>query len=284
MKNKKVIAITLCIGLVASSFSGYVTGYTQNEDSKFTAKVYDTSLDNSGVTVLPSQNLIEIAPEVTEPEKAIYDKTVVTSNEGEILYKGTTATLDPNMPDMYNLGEEEIENMMEKGYSVEDIFEADKISNEIGIEPEALLEKKTSSNKSLEQVKKDVLEESRKKTFAKLKTTYKTEYEKLKSKKMSEDEIMNLLSYADINKVKVTDTMITTYQKEGEKFFQKTTTKTTGSQISQNKKAEYKLTDAEASSMSDETLNKLEALSQKTGKPVEELVKAYMKGISSMKK
>lgn len=284
MKNKKIIAITLCIGLVVSSFGGYVTGYSKNEDSKFTAKEYDSRLDNSGVEVLPSQNLVKLAPEVTEPEKTVYDKAIITSNEGEILYKGTMATLDPNMPDMYNLEEKEIKSMMEKGYSVEDIFEADKISNEIGIEPEALLEKKDSSNKSLEQIKKDVLDENKKKTFTKLKATYKTEYEKLKNKKIGEDEIMNLLAYADINKVKITDTMLATYRKEGEKFFQKATTKTTGSQLSQNKKAEYQLTDTEASSISDETLSKLEALSQKTGKPVKELVKAYMKGISSMKK
>jgi len=284
MKNKKIIAIALCVGIVVSSFSGYVTGYTKFEPNEFTAKKLDASLDNSGTSTLPPINVIEINAEDMKPENNPNKIVVTSDDDGEILYKGTKSTLDPDSKDMFNIGEEEIEAMMQEGYSVEDIFEADKISNETGIEPEMLLEKKAETNKSLEEIKKDILEESREKTFAKLKETYKKEYDKLKSKKLKESEIMNLLAYTDINNVKVTDELITAYQKSGDELFSKPLTEKKESQLSQEKIKEYKLTNTEAESLSEDILTKLEVLAQKTGRSVEELVKAYIEGTKHMNK
>ncbi|MDF2804591.1 MAG: hypothetical protein K0S61_4496, partial [Anaerocolumna sp.] len=147
-----------------------------------------------------------------------------------------------------------------------------------------LLEKKAETDKPLEEIKKDILQESREKTFAKLKDTYKKEYDKLKSKKLKESEIMNLLAYSDINNVKVTDELIVSYQKSGEKLFSKTLTEIKESQLSQEKIKEFKLTDTEAENLSDEILSKLEALAQKTGKPMEELVQAYIEGTKHLNK
>ncbi|BCJ92671.1 hypothetical protein acsn021_02400 [Anaerocolumna cellulosilytica] len=276
MKHKKIIAITLCVGLLASSFSGYLTGYSKNEKNKLTIKKYDSSLDNSGLTTLPSVDLVEIESEAIIPENTPYHKnTSISDMEGEIMYKGTKVTLNPEGKDVYSIGKEEIEAMMQEGYSVVDIFEADKISNETGIAPEILLEKKTDSSKSLAEIKKEILEENREKTYEKLKDTYKKEYEKLKNKKLKETEIMNLLAYADVNNIKVTDELIVTYQKSGEKLFQSTMNE---SKVNQGTKEKYQLSDAETKGLTQELMSKLELLSQKTGKPVEEMVKAYYKG------
>lgn len=284
MKNKKIIAIALCVGIVVSSFSGYVTGYTKFEPNEFTAKKLDASLDNSGTSTLPPINVIEVNAEDMKPENNPKKIVVTSDDDGEILYKGTRSTLDPDSKDMFNIGEEEIEAMMQEGYSVEDIFEADKISNETGIEPEMLLEKKAETNRSLEEIKKDILEESREKTFAKLKETYKKEYDKLKSKKLKESEIMNLLAYTDINNVKVTDELITAYQKSGDEFFKNSNYGIKDSQLSKEMSNEYQLTGDEAKVISDKVLSKLEAISQKTGRPMEELIEGFVGEYSNMKK
>lgn len=283
MKNKKLMAITLCVGIVVSSFGGYITGYSKFEPEEFKAKKLDASLDSSGTSTLPPLNIIEINEADLKPENNA-NKIVVTSDDGEILYKGTRSTLDPDSKDMFNIGEEEIEAMMQEGYSVEDIFEADKISNESGIEPEILLEKKAETNRSLEEIKKDILEESKEKTFSKLKETYKKEYDKLKSKKLKENEIMNLLAYTDINNVKVTDELIATYQKSGDEFFKNSNYGIKDSQLSKEMSNEYQLTGDEAKVISDKVLSKLEAISQKTGRPMEELIEGFVGEYSNMKK
>jgi hypothetical protein len=285
MKNRKFMAITLCIGILASSFGGTLISNAKNDKNEFTIKKNDASLDNSMVSVLPSQKIIELEPEVYNTENVPSDKIITASDkEGEILYKGTLSTLNPEEKDMFNIGEKEIEDMMQKGYSVEDIFEADKISNEIGIEPEALLEKKEATNKSLEQIKKDVLAESREKTTSELKNKYKNEYKKLKDKNLKEMEIINLLAYADVNNVKVSDTLINEYQKNGDKVFKKAKNEIKVNEVSQETKKEYQLSEAETKDLSEELIDKLEVLSKKTGISVEELAKGYQQGNDNKKK
>lgn len=285
MKNRKIMAITLCIGILASSFGGTLISNAKNDKSEFTIKKNNSSLDNSMVSVLPSQKIIELEPEVYSTENVPSDKIITASDkEGEILYKGTLSTLNPEGKDMFYIGEKEIEDMMQKGYSVEDIFEADKISNEIGIEPEALLEKKAASNKSLEQIKKDVLAESREKTISELKNKYKNEYKKLKGKNLKETEIINLLAYADVNNVKVSDTLINEYQKNGDKVFKKAKNEIKANKVSQETKKEYQLSEAETKDLSEELIGKLEVLSKKTGISVEELAKGYQQDNDNKKK
>jgi hypothetical protein len=285
MKNRKFMAITLCIGILASSFGGTLISNAKNDKSEFTIKKNNASLDNSMVSVLPSQKIIELEPEVYNTENVPSDKIITASDkEGEILYKGTLSTLNPEEKDMFNIGEKEIEDMMQKGYSVEDIFEADKISNEIGIEPEALLEKEEATNKSLEQIKKDVLAESRDKTTSELKNKYKNEYKKLKDKKLKEMEIINLLAYADVNNVKVSDTLINEYQKNGDKVFKKAKNEIKVNEVSQETKKEYQLSEVETKDLSEELIGKLEVLSKKTGISVEELAKGYQQGNDNKKK
>lgn len=150
MRNKKIIAFTLCIGILASSFGSYITGYSQINTNKFTEKKYDTSLDNSGINTLPSLNLAEIEPEVNNRKNIYSNNSLITSdNNEEILYKGTKSTLNPGTPDIYNISEDEVKSMLQEGYTVKDIFEADKIGNETGIEPKTLLEKKNPQESPL---------------------------------------------------------------------------------------------------------------------------------------
>jgi len=282
MRNKKIIAFTLCIGILASSFGSYITGYSQINTNKFTEKKYDTSLDNSGINTLPSLNLAEIEPEVNNRKNIYSNNSLITSdNNEEILYKGTKSTLNPGTPDIYNISEDEVKSMLQEGYTVKDIFEADKIGNETGIEPKTLLEKKESTGKSLNQIKNEILETNRKKVVEEFKKTYPKEYEKLKSKKVKESDITNLIVYAEINNRKITDDLVTAYLKSGSKLFEKPIVTENEDQISQDDKKKYQLSDLETESIPAELIPKFEELAKKTGKPVKELMKGYLKGNSS---
>jgi len=267
------LAIILCIGILTSNLGGSFVSLAKDKKREGFKK-YDMDMDDSMTNTLPAIDLIEMEPEAYY-ENASNDKIISTS-EGEVLYEGTQSTLDPEEKDMFHIGEEEIKEMMQKGYSVEDIFEADRIANELFLDPQILLEKKEASDKSLEQIKKDILEESREKMKFYLKEKYEDAYEKLESKDLKETEIINLLAYADINNLNVSDQLVEEYQTNGDKLFKKAKNEINKSKVSQKTKKKYQISDAAAKNLSEELIDKLEILSQKTGKPVEKLVKGYM--------
>lgn len=273
MKNKKPIAIILCIGLLVSSLSNSLVSIAK-DNKREGFKKYDMDMDNSMTETLPTATIVEMDSEINNYDYMPNNK--IAAFEEEILYEGTQSTLDPEQNDMFHIGEEEIKEMMQKGYSVADIFEADKIANEIFIEPQILLEKTISSNKSLEQIKKDILEESREKAAAILKEKHKDEYERLKNKNMKENEIMLLLAYADVNNMIISDKLIEEYQKIGDKLFEKSKDELNRNALSQETKNKYQISDTSVEDISEELIDKLEILSQKTGKPVKELLKSYI--------
>ncbi len=277
MKSKKILSIVLCIGIAASSLGSSLTGYAKVAKNKSDFDKQEAVMDNSSISTLPSQNLLDMEAEVYDQSKAPSDKLVLSSEE-EILYQGTIAALNPEDRDMFHIGEEEIEDMMKKGYSIEDIFEADRISNELFIDPVILLEEKMDSNKSLEEVKSEILEENRKKVIFNLKDKFGDQYKKLKEMNLEETDIINLLAYSDINNVEISDVLIEEYQRSSDSVLQRRTDDKIEDNALQDEGERSRLSESETMAVPEKLKNKLDVLSEKTGKSVEDLINAYLKG------
>ncbi len=279
MKHKKTMAIALSMGILASSFSGIYIGYAKNDAVK--NKV--NSIFDKVRKKAPEPNIEQIAQlapkQVTEPSINIH----LNSDNGEgILYEGVKSTLNPENPeekDKYSLKKDDIEELVKKGHSIKDIFRADEIGNEIDENPKELLTRKNKEKKSLDKVKEDILKERKEKNLQKLRDKHPEKYNQLKDEKFNDDEILSILAFSEINNVNSLNDLIKDYKKKGNDAL-KDKEKYQGF-IS--KKEKYNLSDEDVDGVSDEILAALERLSEKTNKPIKELVQNYKRDILNKK-
>lgn len=265
MKNKRIMALILSIGIFASSFSGLITTYAKNESEEA------VSITSS----LPEQNITELAPDIVSPDST-YVNVYESDDQNKILYSGTKSSLNPNDPDandIYNTSGEEIESLLKDGYTIQDIYKADEIGNEICADPKLILETASSSGKSLDEVKNDIQKEQKDKLNNDYKGRYGKEYKELSKMGFSQDDILNILMYSDSNNIQVTDDLINSYKNNGKKAF---VNKKTDKKLIKETKQKYKLSGKNAEKLSEDTIKELEKASEKTGISAKKLIDAYI--------
>lgn len=149
MKLKKNIVFMAIVILITACFGGLVTIYAKNyNDSSADTALNDTELP------FPTPDM-----EVLEPDLRTQELPKAKSKESEVvIYKGPKSELS-----VYNIELEDILALKEKGYSLQEIYEADAIGNLIFVDPKKLLDKKDKTNKPLKEVKNDILKERKKK-------------------------------------------------------------------------------------------------------------------------
>lgn len=241
MRYKKIITIAVCVVLITSSLSGFITSYAKNNtvdnasnkkekteelqtidasDPDITALepevAYQDDQDNSraadSITDIPSDNQMQNVG------------TGSTGSDEDILTGGTeTVTIISNNAqagDLYNFNAEDIDRLLKEGYSVQDIIDSDEIGNQIGIDPTDLLKMKKGSKKDLKEIRDDILKDRKEKVKEYLKNKYPDAYKKLKDKNLSDDEISCFFGEMDVNDVQPTDELISGYVAQGDKVFQ----------------------------------------------------------------
>lgn len=214
MKHKKLLAIALCIGIVSTSFSGFIS-YAENIAAN--KRGADESAGKA-----PAPGISELKAEVNRTEITYEDHgKAIQTGDSVVIYQSTRTTVDPDrkVNDRYNFDEQAIEELMNKGYSLQDIFEADEIGNEIQEDPFVLLEKKETSEKSLTEIKEDILKDRKEKANSHLKKKYSKEFDQLTKDKMKEEEIVSFLAYIDMSGQKLTNDLVKEYRKKGTELF-----------------------------------------------------------------
>lgn len=266
MKNKRILAIALCIGLILSSLNGIFISYANNDAKN---KVSNNELS---MVQAPAQNIIELEPDLSEIS-IISDKDDVNSkNEGFIIYEGSKLILDPdNSRDAFNINKEDVENLVKKGFTVQEIFEADDIANEIYEDPIKLLERSKSSDKPMKEVKSEILKERKDNTIKELTTKYGNEYKKLQNEKFAEDEIITFFEYIESNNLKFTNELMKEYKTKGQEFFRENKK----SNLTDATKKQYSLSDKEAEGLTEDVIATLNSISKKENKSLKELIKDY---------
>ncbi len=269
-KNRKTISIILCIGIITSSFSGFITTYAKNENMK----------EQDILTLkAPEQNITESLPEVVDQEPDESKNEILTTNEGYILYQGTRTRYDSEGSESitYSLSKEEIVSLMESGYRMQDIFEVDDISNEIYIDPMELFQLKEGTDKSWKELKDDVLKQRKDDCITYLKSKYKKEISTLENEGMNKDEIIQFLMNADAEGLKINDGLIKEYQSKGTDTFKHEKNKG----LSDNTKKKYSISDKDAAKLTEEQIIMIEKVAKNTDKPVKELIKSFIKSIKN---
>lgn len=153
MKHKTNIAIVLMIAIAATCFSGIGTIYAKNNNIIKSLSNTDTDT-NRHDKLYPTPVIEQLEPDLDKQKLP----PAKNSGDKEFIYDGPKSELN-----LYTVDKEEVKSLVEKGYSIKEIVEADAIGNLIFVEPNVMLDKKGKSKKSLEQVKNDILKERNKK-------------------------------------------------------------------------------------------------------------------------
>jgi hypothetical protein len=220
MKFKRVIAVVLCIGLIVTSFNGIITSY-----AKIETKNNEESSEYFTRIAHENMNITMIEPELIEQEISPSSSYIGNANDEQVIYESTRVnSQDENQTDVYNISGEDIELFMKNGFTIQEIFEVDKLANEIIEDPKNILDRKLSTNKSLEEIKNDILKERKIKNDEYLKDKYQKEIKKLNSKNISEKEIITLLEYIEVNKIEMSDELIKQYSIKSESLFKEKNT------------------------------------------------------------
>ena len=282
-KNKnKIIAIILCICITVPTFSvGVISFAKANPDI-----IKLPFVENAPISEM---NISDVKQTTDTDMKSIEGKSIsveIPSEGTKEIYKGTKKTIvakgteksnfikNTGTTDRYNLDKDDIEEMLNSGYSIKQIFEADEAGNRIQENPESLLERGKQEKKELKDIEKEIKSERKQKQFDELKVKYPKEYEQLKTEKLKDNEITNLLIFYDLNDVKSITELAGEYGKNGDKALVKAL-KAKTTTLSTTKMKEYGIAAGDTNGLSDDILSRMEELSKKTNKPVKELIKGY---------
>ena len=288
MKRKKIIAIILCVCVILPIFSvGAISFAKANPDI--------ISLPFSGSHQKPEFNAgnmrgtADLAPELAEGKEITVK---LPDSNAEEVFKGTKKTIgvkgngkaadnNTSATDLYNLGKKEIEALINGGYTLKQIFEADEIGNRIMENPANLLERSKNEHKELKDIEKAIMSERKQKQLDGLKEKYSMEYAELKNEQFNDQDISTLLVFYDQNDVKSMKELARQYKENGDKALSKAL-KAKSSSLSKEKMDMYGISEADAEGLNDEILTSLEELSKKTDKPVKDLVKGMKAAQSRM--
>lgn len=260
MRKKRIIAAILVASITISGLSGMGSVFAKKD---LLQEEEATEVDNSLFEAQP-QDESEIVDEV--------DGLYITSEE-QVIY--STARIEGNdgTSDVYNLGAEEIERLMEKGATVEELFQLDEIANRLMIDPEALFDKKEDTGKSLTEIEEEIVEERKQESLKEIKEEHPEEYEILESEGISEDEIITFFTYQDMNNGTVSKELAKIYAEEGEESFTEDK-----HSLSEKKRKKYGLTKKEAKNLDEETVKAMERISKRSGESTEDILASYKGG------
>ncbi|MEW6183311.1 MAG: hypothetical protein AB1500_09085 [Bacillota bacterium] len=258
MKAKKSALIILVI-LIAASLSIALVSFAQEDQSK-----NDVSNSDS----LLSSDLQKNEEAANKPPDVTTTAVDASSEKADRPYERTRIN-DPRRRDIYNFKPEDVEELLEEGYSLQDILKADEIGNRIYEDPKILLQRKKDENKDLEEIEKDIRSERRQSSLKVLKEKYPEEYQKLLDEQFNEEDQFLILAFEDIYGTESFEGLIDGYKQKGRLVFKEKATKM-HSGVSKEKMEQYGLSEEETAGLSKATMDQIIRNCEQHNLPVKE--------------
>lgn len=183
--SRRCIALALAISLVSASFSGVcLYAKSQENSSETIQQILLSDLEEFA----PTDTVLELKPEADTNLQTSYidledgdGEELFSYRKEEVIYHGIESqelNIAEEIPHN-ELTDEKIQELVEQGYSIEDIFMAYEIANRIYQDPEEMLRRKVETGKTLEEIKDEILEGKTKKRIELVKGKYPKEYQEL---------------------------------------------------------------------------------------------------------
>jgi len=281
MLNRKLKAIALFILICMIGTSAMpVAASVVREASEQAGAILGLLPAREKQQPVPNERIFPIEP--------VELRTEGTGGEGadeRILYQGSRDSLVENPQDRYSLTAEQMEQYLQDGLSISDLYEADNRANKLFIPPEQLLEAKKTAD-DWEQAEKAARQNAALEIVERVyKDKYPAAYEEMSQYQLDPVAQLQLFAYYNRDKSSSMKELITRYQKSPATFTQDQAN-LTGNQPTWT----LKIRGGDASSRSldasdqgadaEVVLNEydqqlIEELAKRTGKPVEQLTEQY---------
>lgn len=270
-KKRRIIALIICCCMFFTILGS--VGYAKEIFVGLKDKVLETKpTKDSGTFITPS----------ARTDKAI--PTFNISGQKKVLYKTTRdfVYLNTTNKDKYNFYQNDIEELLKEGYSIQDLYKADEIGNKLDVDPRQLLKDKKVKNSSWDSIEKEHKLQKNLSEFNRLKNKYKQESGFLVKEGLKDDEqFLLLLGFDQQSGVSISE-LVNTYRSKGEPGLVNI--------ISENKKASREQLSAlgispdSLNGMSLKTLEKIKTRAQKAGVPVKDFIKNVKKSKNGIQK
>lgn len=285
-KTKKYVAIVVMIGLLGTASVPVVNSFATEGGQVQSVFGFHRQAEQKDV---PNERL--------QPIKPVTLATEVSGDEQEVepVYEGSRLSLheNPEQHDWYSLTAEQMEQYLQEGFTIADLYEADAIANELIIDPEVLLSLK-KEEEDWEKVKATAQEQNAQKIVKEVYSVkYPKEYKELSKLKLSSREQLMLLSYYDRDRTVSMKELTQTFQEAPSEFL-KSHADVMTSFASRGSRAEVKeqgasgtndeaRLKAEELSLSERELEKLQQVADISGLSLEELAEKYHKAVEGVR-
>ncbi|MEC0232630.1 hypothetical protein [Paenibacillus alba] len=252
-KQKKIIALSLCLGILFSSVSPFSTGLAAEVINKLKS---GSTLDSS----------IHRELQINPPTENVFT-TQVASGELQAITP-TAETVKSQKSEKYTFSNEDVQTLLNQGYSVQDILKSDDLGNQLDVDPKTILEDHKKNPRGWEQVENEMKSVKFGPLIEQLKKRHPEDAKKLQGKSFTAEEQVSLLSMVDQHLVQSMDDIIKNYKESGEEAIYRATKENKFyGRVSKERMNKYHLTDEDVQSLrlTDEKLEEIEKLN-KSGK------------------
>ncbi|HBQ26817.1 MAG TPA: hypothetical protein DD791_10530 [Syntrophomonas sp.] len=274
LKSKKILVFALILSFLVSSTCGLSLSFADEVMNK--SKMI---LNVKSFKSVPNKQVVSDL--YSGIDAVANDIQIESSNTDGAFYEGERRSMqegDPYKNDRYNTSQEELAELLDSGYTLEDIFKADEIGNHLKEDPKNILQNKKDKNLKWDEVEKEIVRERAEKYLSKLKDKHPQEFVKLQSAKLSPEEQFTLLAIYDRKLTPSFEQLLNEYQKNGEEAL-KSIAKNPKSygKVSQEKMDKYGLTEKDVEGLTDDIIERMEIASQRANVNVKEFVKGHQK-------
>ncbi|WP_379390323.1 hypothetical protein [Paenibacillus lentus] len=273
--NRKWFVLPLCAGLIASLITPGSIGFAE----EFVGKVNEVMFD------LPSQEHIIQVPDQEpnlqfelnhdlEPFTGFHTEEQVVFENKEIQpevnqHVAKSIAVDVNKKDLFELTDEQLEELVTRGYSIEDLYQLDHLANKLIIEPMELATRKEVSELDWNELEVQITRENQLRQLSQLSADHPQAYAQLNNEKLEDEEKLIILIAFDIGKGTITE-LIKAYEMGGEQAVANYQPKPNAKAQSQSARST-----SNNSSVDADVLKTIRSIAEDTGIPESELIQQY---------
>ncbi|MNJ41817.1 hypothetical protein D3C77_367580 [compost metagenome] len=273
--NRKWLVLPLCAGLVASLITPGSIGFAEEFVGKMNEVMFGLPSRDHMIQV-PDQepNLQFELNHDLEPFTGFHTEEQVVFENEEIQPEvnpavARTLTVDVEKKDLFQLTEEQMEELVTGGYSIEDVYQLDHLANKLIIEPMELAERRDASGLDWNELEVQVTRENQLKQLSQLSEEHPQAYAQLSRETLEDEEQLIILIAFDMGKGTIAE-LIKAYQTGGEQAVANYQPQPNAKMQTQSVKS-----NSSNSSVDADILKSIRSIAEETGISESELIQQY---------
>lgn len=273
--NRKWLVLPLCAGLVASLITPGSIGFAEEFVGKMNEVMFGLPSRDHMIQV-PDQepNLQFELNHDLEPFTGFHTEEQVVFENEEIQPEvnpavARTLTVDVEKKDLFQLTEEQMEELVTGGYSIEDVYQLDHLANKLIIEPMELAERRDASGLDWNELEVQVTRENQLKQLSQLSEEHPQAYAQLSRETLEDEEQLIILIAFDMGKGTIAE-LIKAYQTGGEQAVANYQPQPNAKMQTQSVKSNNSNSSVDA-----DVLKSIRSIAEETGISESELIQQY---------